>query len=140
MATYITLQDLIATFGQAEVDAWASITSQDISALIGAACSEADTYLAAAYRLPLPAAPVALVGPLCDIVRYKVYAGTNKVSENIVTRATEARAFLKDLSAGRAKLVLPVVDDPSTQANEAESAAVVILPAGEFSRSKTMGW
>jgi len=71
------------------------------------ASSEADTYLAARYQLPLSSVPKALAAVVCDMARYRLTGGETTETTPIATRYRAAVAWLKDVAAGRA--VLPGV-------------------------------
>lgn len=110
---YATVADLIAAFGEQEVTALADRedtgTVDDTVALeaLERASSEADTYLATRYQLPLSSVPKALVAVVCDMARYRLTGGETTETTPIATRYRAAVAWLKDVAAGRA--VLPGV-------------------------------
>ena len=110
---YATVADLIAAFGEQEVtvltdreDAGAVDSTVALEALERAS-SEADTYIAARYALPLSSVPQALVAVVCDIARYRLTGGEVTESTPIADRYKAAVSWLKDVAAGRA--VLPGV-------------------------------
>lgn len=115
---YATVADLIAAFGSQEVIALtdrdgrpeAEIGTVDSTVALEAlerASSEADTYIAVRYALPLPTVPQALVAVVCDIARFRLSGGEVTESTPIADRHKAAMAWLKDIAAGRA--VLPGV-------------------------------
>ncbi|PKN07499.1 MAG: DUF1320 domain-containing protein [Deltaproteobacteria bacterium HGW-Deltaproteobacteria-8] len=110
---YATVADLLAAFGEQEVIALADREDtgavDDTVALeaLERASSEADTYLAARYQLPLSSTPKALVAVVCDMARYRLTGGETTETTPIATRYRAAVAWLKDVAAGRA--VLPSV-------------------------------
>lgn len=115
---YATVADLIAAFGSQEVIALtdregrpeADIGTVDSTVALEAlerASSEADTYIAARYALPLSSTPQALVAVVCDIARYRLTGGEANETDPIASRYKAAVAWLKDVAAGRA--VLPGV-------------------------------
>lgn len=115
---YATVVDLIAAFGEQEVTALtdregrpeADVGTVDSTVALEAlerASSEADTYIAARYALPLSNTPQALVAVVCDIARYRLTGGEATETDPIAARYKAAVAWLKDVAAGRA--VLPGV-------------------------------
>jgi phage gp36-like protein len=107
---YITLTDLTARFGQAELDGLGA--SVDIARCIADANALADSYVGAVYPLPLATVPAALVGPVCDIARY--YAWINDPPEIVSKRYTAAVAFLRDVAKHIVDLGIPPPTDPET--------------------------
>lgn len=81
-----------------------------LEAAIADASETVDSYLAAipgrAFALPLTVPPAKIVGVTADIARYELWA--QKASEEVQRRYEQSIAYLKDLVAGRAKLI---VDD-----------------------------
>jgi len=116
---YATVADLLAAFGEQEVialtDREERIDSDNVGTVDAAvalealerASSEANTYLAARYQLPLSSTPKALVAVVCDMARYRLTGGETTETTPIATRYRAAVAWLKDVAAGRA--VLPDV-------------------------------
>lgn len=98
----------------AQTDLETAFTAQEIAQLAAggrnvadacdAASQEADSYLATRYAVPVTATPLPehLVQAVCDIARYRLYAGA--ADEEVQNRYTQAVAWLKDVSAGRALL------------------------------------
>lgn len=113
--SYINREDLIDVFGQVEIDRLefnitkSSDTEEKIKASIVAAKSasnKADSYLGVRYDLPLPSTPDVLKTCVCDVARYLMYK--DQPTEEVENRYKDALSYLKDLGAGRAKLVFPV--------------------------------
>ncbi|GAB6124323.1 gp436 family protein [Humidesulfovibrio idahonensis] len=116
---YATVPDLIAAYGMQEVIALTdreertdadNLGTVDSTVALGAlerASSEADTYLAARYPLPLASVPQALAAVVCDIARYRLSGGETTETTPIADRYKAAVTWLKDVAAGRA--VLPGV-------------------------------
>lgn len=103
---YAVQADLENAFTAQEVAQLAS-GGRDVDGALDAASQEADTYLAVRYALPLAVPPPAhLVQSVCDIARYRLYAGA--ADDEVQNRYAQAIAWLKDVAAGRA--VLPGVD------------------------------
>jgi phage gp36-like protein len=110
---YATVSDLIAAYGPQEVialtdreDAGAVDSAVALEALERAS-SEAESYLAARYALPLATTPQALTAVVCDIARYRLTGGAANETDPITDRYKAAVGWLKDVAAGRA--VLPGV-------------------------------
>lgn len=109
--SYATAADLIARFGEEELT---QLTDRDGVGLFDAvtvaraledASALADGYLGARYPLPLSATPALLVGLVCDLARYALWA--DAVPEWVKDRRDAAIALLRDIAAGRARLDLP---------------------------------
>lgn len=76
---------------------------RDADTALQAASEEADSYLATRYAVPLAVPPPEhLVQAVCDIARYRLYAGA--ADQEVQNRYAQAVAWLKDVSAGRALL------------------------------------
>ena len=100
---YATQADLEATFTANEIAQLVS-GGRDVDEALTAAGEEADSYLATRYAVPVTANPLPqhLVQAVCDIARYRLYAGA--ADEEVQNRYAQAVAWLKDVSAGRALL------------------------------------
>lgn len=100
---YATQADLESAFTSAEITQLVA-GGRDVDTALTAASQEADSYLATRYAVPIAANPLPehLVEVVCDIARYRLYAGA--ADEEVQTRYTQAIAWLKDVSAGRALL------------------------------------
>lgn len=115
--SYATLADLIAAFGEHEVIA---VTDRTNTGLVDSAValealerasSEADTYLAVRYPLPLPSVPKALVAAVCDMARYRLTGAMATETDPIADRYKAAVAWLKSMAEGKA--VLPGLVQPA---------------------------
>jgi len=117
---YATVADLTALYGEQEVIALtdreeranAEETAGTVDATVALealerASSEADTYLAVRYALPLASTPQALASIVCDIARFRLTGGETTETTPIADRYKAAIAWLKDVASGRA--VLPGV-------------------------------
>jgi phage gp36-like protein len=117
---YATVADLIAAYGTQEVialtdrderenaeDTAGTVDSTVALEALERASSEADTYIAVRYALPLASAPQALAAVVCDIARYRLSGGETTETTPIADRYKAAVTWLKDVAAGRA--VLPGV-------------------------------
>lgn len=99
---YAAQTDLENAFTAAEI-AQLIAGGRDVAGACDAASQEADSYLATRYAVPLSVpAPEHLVQAVCDIARYRLYAGA--ADTEVQNRYTQAVAWLKDVSAGRALL------------------------------------
>lgn len=114
---YATPDDLVAAFGLDEVIA---VTDRENTGQVDAtvalealnrASSEADSYLAARYPLPLAEVPPALLTAVCDMARYRLTGGMATETDTIVERYRAAVSWLRDVAAGRA--VLPGAAAPA---------------------------
>lgn len=108
--TYATPADMIAAFGLDEMIAVTDRTGTgqvDAAVALEAlerASSEAESYLAARYPLPLATVPQALAYAVCDMARYRLTGGAAQETESIAERHRAAVAWLRDVAAGRAVL------------------------------------
>ncbi len=107
---YATADDLITAFGLDEVIA---ITDREGDGMVDGAValealtrasSEADSYIAARYALPLSSVPEALLSAVCDMARYRLTGGVASQTDVIAERYRAAIAWLRDISTGRAVL------------------------------------
>ncbi|HET7300109.1 MAG TPA: DUF1320 domain-containing protein [Oleiagrimonas sp.] len=100
---YATQTDLETAFTANEI-AQLMAGGRDVDVALTAASEEADSYLATRYAVPITANPLPehLVEVVCDIARYRLYAGD--AYDEVQTRYEQAVKWLKDVSAGRALL------------------------------------
>lgn len=99
---YAAQTDLENAFTPAEI-AQLIAGGRDVDGAIEAASEEADTYLATRYAVPLQTPyPEHLVQAVCDIARYRLYAGA--ADQEVQNRYAQSVGWLKDVSAGRALL------------------------------------
>lgn len=131
--SYITRDDLIDAFGQVEIERleFNIIKSDDpdekakaSNTAAKSASNKADSYLSVRYDLPLPNTPDVLKTCVCDVARYLMYK--DQPTEEVESRYKEALAYLKDLGAGRAKLVFPV-DTPSDQGQPQFGSGIFVV-------------
>ncbi len=110
MTTYVTPQDLIDAFGEAELidltdraTPRAFVVDVDVA---GHACeraqAEIDAALAVRYALPLSAVPELLRFIAQDLARY--YLQPHEATELVTKRWEAARTSLRDIAAGKASL------------------------------------
>lgn len=100
---YAAQTDLENAFTAAEISQLAA-GGRDVDGALDAASQEADSYLATRYAVPVTATPLPehLVQAVCDIARYRLYAGA--ADQEVQNRYDQAVSWLKDVSAGRALL------------------------------------
>ncbi len=125
---YATVDDLLAAFGEDEVVA---LTDREntgqvdeavaLSALARAS-SEADSYLAARYRLPLAVVDQALTDAVCQIARYRLTGAQVNETDPVQQRYDRAIKWLERIASGKASL-------PSL-ANQAGTAGDVVFSTG----------
>jgi phage gp36-like protein len=126
-----TIDDLHLAFGHEEIEqlcrphAWAHLPEgagaeeeaeaavEVLESALDRASSEAASYLAVRYPVfkaaALPAGcilPPALISAVCDIARYRLTGAGTVETDPIVERYKWAINWLKDISAGRADLLL----------------------------------
>lgn len=138
MATfYLEPSELTARFGADEVAKWAEFGA-DLTLVAADACGEAQAYLSARYSAAqLQDMPYEVKGAVADLVRYRVYG--DSASQLVISRAEQARQFLRDLGAGKAAITL--ADNPATPEDEtaSETASFTASPR-LFSRTELAGW
>lgn len=105
---YCTKADLIARFGEDELQAIARDASGEIDdAAVDRACddasSEIDGYVSAAgYPVPLSPVPGVVIAKACDIARYRLY--DEHATDQVQKRYDDAVKFLRSVSRGEVKL------------------------------------
>lgn len=101
--SYAAQTDLEAAFTAQEI-AQLTAGGRNVADACDAASQEADSYLATRYAVPVTTTPLPehLVQAVCDIARYRLYAGA--ADPEVQNRYEQAVAWLKDVSAGRALL------------------------------------
>lgn len=137
---YLTRAEYLVRFGEPEtirVTATAAAPGAiDVAALDAAIVGAeelADAYLATRYTLPLPdPTPDALRELVADLARERLHK--TRPLPAVTENADRARSFLKDLSAGRAALL--VVDTPQDATATAAPAWGNSAPAAVFNGSK----
>lgn len=121
---YIDSTDYAERFTQRELQQLLQTAggSLKLEAAVSDASETVDSYLAAipgrAFTLPLPVPPAKIKGVTADIARYELWA--QNASEEVQRRYDQAIAYLKDLVAGRAHLIVDEetpVDDNSNPVN-----------------------
>ncbi|WFE70128.1 DUF1320 domain-containing protein [Halomonas sp. M1] len=105
---YCTKADLIARFGEGELQAIAHDASGKIdNAAVDRACDDAsgeiDGYVSAAgYPVPLSPIPRIVTAYACDIARYRLY--DDHATEQVQKRYDDAVKFMRSVSRGEVKL------------------------------------
>ena len=105
---YCTKADLIARFGEDELQAIARDASGEIDdAAVDRACDDAsgeiDGYVSAAgYPVPLSPVPRIVTAYACDIARYRLY--DEHATDQVQKRYDDAVKFLRSVSRGEVKL------------------------------------
>lgn len=108
---YAVTQDLIDSFGEAEL---IDLTDRDdpptgavVEAVatreIAAAAAEVDGYCTGRYALPLAPVDLLVKSIVLDLARYRLY--TRTPPDDVAERAKTARAQLRDINAGKLRLM-----------------------------------
>ncbi len=107
--SYVTKQQMIDRFGQAEIEALTdrdgaadAIVDAVLDPAIGRADAEINGYLARVYSLPLATVPDVLTDWAADIARWQLY--TDRIPDHVKDRYQAVIARLKDVAAGRMSL------------------------------------
>jgi phage gp36-like protein len=128
--SYATAADLTKRFGETELieltdqEGVGQINESVLAVALADADAEVDSYLVGRAVLPLSSVPPVLVRVSCDIARFRLFGA--KAPEEVRNRYQDARAWLKDVAAGRA--VLDGVDTPAT----APRGPAVVAPDAVF--------
>lgn len=136
---YATAAELDARFGAEELVARTDRLGAGVpdAAAIARALADAeaeiDGYVAARYRLPLPAVPPVLTRIACDIARYRLWQ--DAASEEVRERYQDARRLLEAIARGLVSLGLAEEDRPQPELAAARSGAEPL-----FTRDATRGW
>lgn len=105
---YITREDYTDRFGTTELQQLLQLGGLTLESAVDDATETVDSYLAAipgrAFTLPLIVPPAKVKGVTADIARYELWA--QRASEEVQRRYDQAIAYLKDLVAGRAVLIV----------------------------------
>lgn len=115
---YITATDYTERFTQRELTQLLGTAGSTLKleTAVADATETVDSYLGAipgrSFTLPLTVPPAKIKGVTADIARYELWA--QNASEEVQRRYDQAIAYLKDLVAGRAKLI---VDDETVVDN-----------------------
>lgn len=127
--SYATRTDLEERYGATELTQRESMLAAGaVARALADADAEIDAYLAGRYSTPLSPVPSAIPRLACAIARYNLAGDT--ATERARKDYEDARAFLRDVQAGRALL------DGATQFSAASPAATVSATSSDrvFSR------
>lgn len=103
MSSYATLTDLKQRYGVDEAaQREATIGPGAVNRALADADAEIDSYLAGAYQVPLTPVPTTIRRLACAIARYHLLG--DAATETARRDYEDARAFLRDVQAGRAQL------------------------------------
>jgi phage gp36-like protein len=108
------------------------VDSSVVAAAIEAAGGVVDAYIGSRYTLPLAVVPDVLTDIACDLAIYRLYK--DQPTEPAKERHDAALAMLKDISAQRADLPIPVETDP------APGRATVLAPTRVFTETSLKGF
>jgi phage gp36-like protein len=139
---YCTQDDLLALIPPTEL---AQLTAESgdtpdaavVADAIAQAGAEIDSYLAVRYRLPLAATPDRIKSLAADIAIYHLYSRRSLMHQVRLDKYTQAIAFLKDVAAGRARILGA---DAAEEPGAAENVVEVTSSGRVFSRDKMGGW
>lgn len=104
MAAYTDSTKMVAAFGESEIIQLTDRSGAGIidvtvlSQAIANASAEADSYVGAAYELPLPTVPAVLSSFVSDIARYHLYSA--QPTDAVKARYERAVSWLRDVSRG----------------------------------------
>jgi phage gp36-like protein len=108
---YSTQANMINRFSEQELidltdEADKGVIDQAVlTAAIADADAEIDGYLSSVYVTPIAGTvPIDVVRISCDIARYRLY--NDKAPEEIRQRYEDARAWLRDVAAGKVRLAI----------------------------------
>lgn len=92
-----------------------------INLAIASATGLVDSYLATHYSLPLISTPAVLKEAALDLARYELHK--ERATEEVRDRRKEVVSWLRDLSAGKARLGVPAID------SAAGASGIAIVPS-----------
>lgn len=122
--SYATRADLEFRYGAEEVSIRESVLPAGaLDRILQSVDAEIDAYLAGRYAIPLSPVPENIVNFAAAIARYRLLG--ESTSEHARTEYEDARAFLRDVQAGRARL-----DAAATVAGASPSEAVIVTGRG----------
>lgn len=109
VSAYATLKQLVALFGDDEMLTLAAgadgeLDEARVTAAIEWASSEADSYLAVRYAVPVEPVPPVLTTVVGDIARYRLTGHNTVENEVILRRYEKAIEWLKAIAEGMADL------------------------------------
>lgn len=119
--TYATRQDLTDRFGAEEIaQREDGLSTGAVDRALADADAEIDSYVSAKYAVPLSPVPSRIVKVACSIARYHLLG--DAVTEVARNDYTDARAWLRDIQAGKA-----LVTGATALAGSAPAAAVEMV-------------
>lgn len=119
--TYASRPDLEERYGAEELAQRESmLTAGAVDRALADADAEIDSYVAGRYAVPLAPVPADIPRIACAIARYHLLG--DAAGENARKGYEDARAWLRDVQAGRARLA-----DAAPLADSAASATVEIV-------------
>lgn len=133
MDAYITENDMLARFGEPEMELLATIGDDVIARALQDASEEAESYVAVNYTPPLPNIPAPLKAATCDIARYRLYK--DRATEQVKERYEQAIKWLVRLAEGKVKLTFsPALtqEQAETTLTPAVAPAVASASGGVF--------
>ena len=119
---YASLQDLLDAFGEGEVvsltdrENTGSVVESIADDAIARACSEADSYLSARYRVPVAPVDKALTDAVCQIARYRLTGAEATETDPIQQRYDRAIKWLERIARG--DINLPGLEDAADTAGD----------------------
>lgn len=94
-----------------------------VSTVLNGASALIDSYCGQRYTLPLQ--PTLQLTELClDIAEYKLYLRRKRMKPDVRQAYEDALAFLKDVSAGKARLDQPATQLPQAGAGDVQITAI----------------
>lgn len=102
MTIYATRADIEARYAEDLVQRELVLPVFGVDNALADASAEIDSYLGTLFALPITPVPANLVRIACAIARYRLLG--DAVTETARRDYEDARAFLRDVAAGRAKL------------------------------------
>ncbi|WP_119054979.1 gp436 family protein [Acinetobacter colistiniresistens] len=125
---YATREDLEDRFGAAEIANLEAMQSKPeaVNEALQDASEEIDSYVAAAYDLPLPSTPSTLKRVACNIARYRLYF--QKPTEEIEKRYESEIKYLQRIADKKA--VLNILDQQNEVTEEKPKRNPATMPIG----------
>ena len=120
MQIYATSQDMIDTFGEAEVirltatyEEPSLVDTETLNRALERSSIDIDAYLSSRYPRPFAAIPRVLIGICCDLARYRLCGTGGRVeSDEVRDRHRDAIKLLGMIADGKVKLGQDVADEP----------------------------
>jgi phage gp36-like protein len=121
---YATIADMTGRFGEAEMIRLTAAPTADPYVIDEAKAQRAlsdasatmDGYLRPRYALPLTSVPTLLIGMCCDLARFELMHGEDRVpTEQAKDARASAIAFLRDVGKGVVDLGLDAAGQPAPE-------------------------